>query len=311
MKARSTQILTVIALASLTYSSLLAQGKRRASSAPTAKKQTGQKAESAESVQPNPTGKKVNCDPPPMEDETEAAFKSAGGRGDVSKLREIVRNGILRSPDLCGWYALFVATAFKSHPENDADWDELLTVINEYQRRKLSGYNDAYVLMAKRMVYREKSALAIARGQFDQGIASLRKLALMGDPESKAQSNLYISFAYFRRYAKTQSRSDAVIIRDELRAAFENKVGLEKVTDNDADLLANMRMLLGAVENDLGNYRVAVSELELAQSLDPSNPEIPKMLSTARENLQGGSKGVRFVSIQDIIDALSPPKKQP
>jgi Flp pilus assembly protein TadD len=201
----------------------------------------------------------------------------------------------------------------KSPPDNDAGLDEMLSVINEYQRRKLSGHNDAYVLMAKRVVYRGKSDLAIARGDFDQGIASLRKLALLGDPESKAQSNLRISFAYLRRYVKTQSRSDAAIIRDELRAAFGNQTGLEKVTGNDNELLANVRMLLGAMENDLGNYATAVRELELAQSLDPANPEIPGMLKTAKENLQGGgkSKGVRFVSIQDILDVLSPPKKQP
>lgn len=246
-----------------------------------------------------------------MEAGTEAALKSAGRRGDFGKLREIVRNEIRRSPDVCGWYALFTATALRAHPDNDADLDELLAVINEYQRRKLSGHNDVYVLMARRMAYREKSDLAIARGEFDQGIALLRKLALLGDPESKAQSNIQISFAYLKRYVKTQARSDAAIVRSELRAALGNKAGLEKVIGDDNSMLANVRMMLGAVENDLGNYPAAVSELELAQSLDPSNSEIPAMLSTARENLRGGGKSVRFVSIQDIIDMLSLPGKRP
>ncbi|MEP7341450.1 MAG: hypothetical protein ABI977_27210 [Acidobacteriota bacterium] len=248
-----------------------------------------------------------------MEAETEAALKAAGRSGDVAKLREMVRNGIRRSPDVCRWYALFVATGPRSPPDNDADLDELLSIINEYQRRKLSGHNDAYVLMAKRAVYRGKSDLAIARGDFDQGIALLRKLALLGDPESKAQSNLHIGFAYLCRYVKMQSRSGAAIIRDELRAAFGNQAGMEKVVGNDNGSLANVRMLLGAMENDLGNYSAAVRELELAQSLDPANSEIPGMLKTAKENLQSGgrSKEARFVSIQDILDALSPPKKQP
>jgi tetratricopeptide (TPR) repeat protein len=294
----------------LICSPALAQGQRWASSASSAQKQSGQQAGPLATARPDQPGKKVNCDQPQMDAGTEAALKSAGQRGDFRRLGEMVRNEIRRSPEVCGWYALFIATALRARPDNDADLDELLTVINEYQQRKLSGYNDAYVLIAKRMAYREKSDLAIARGQFAQGVALLRKLALLGDAESKAQSNLHISFAYLRRYAKTQSRSDAVIIRDELRAALNNKAGLEKLTDNDAGLLTNAHMLLGVVENDLGNHRVALKELELAQILAPSNPEIPKMLDTVRENLQDGGKGIRFVSVQDIIDLLSPPKKR-
>ncbi len=96
-----------------------------------------------------------------------------------------------------------------------------------------------------------------------------------------------------------------------MRAVLGAKAGLEKVIGDDQVLLANVRMMLGAMENDLGNYPAAVSELELAQSLDPSNSEIPAMLSTARENLRGSGKSVRFVSIQDIIDMLSSPGKRP
>jgi tetratricopeptide (TPR) repeat protein len=298
-------------LIALVCSPALAQGKRRASSASPPQKQSSQQAESQSPARPDQPRKKVNCDQPPMDAGTEAALKSAGQRGDFGKLREIIRNEMRRSPDVCGWYALFIATALKAHPDNDADLDELLAVISEYQRRKLSGHNDVYVLMARRMAYREKSDLAIARGEFDQGIAFLRKLALLGDPESQVQSNLHISFAYLRRYAKTQSRGDAAIVRTELRAALGNKAGLEKVIGDDQVLLANVRMMLGGVENDLGNYPAAVSELELAQSLDPSNSDIPRMLSTVRENLRGGGRGVRFVSIQDIIDMLSSPGKRP
>ncbi len=307
MKSQQAQILAVILLVLWVTVLAFAQGKHSPQST-ASKKQTTRKMESREATQSN-SSPSPKCDASQMNAETGDAIGSASRRGDFATSREIVRKELRKSPNVCVWYVLLAGLALRSPLDNDADIDELLSVINEFQRRKLPSYDDSMILFANRRAYEWKSKLAIGRGEFDKGIAALRKLGLLGDPASKAESNLYIGFAYLKRYVKTQSRSDAAIVRDELRAALDNKVGLEKITDNDSGILANTRMLLGAMENDLGNYRLAVSELELAQSLDPSNSEISKMLSTARENLQGGGKGVRFVSIQDIVDMLGPSKR--
>lgn len=258
----------------------------------------------------------MNCPTqPPADAETEQAIKSASSRGDFSVMKQMSRQGIRNAPNECGWYVLFVHATLKSPPATEAEADDALFVIREFQQKKLPGHDWETVQYVKIEAFSRKSELAFARGDFDRGAAELRKMVLFGDAVSKARAHIRLATAYGERYFKTQSRGDAAISRDGLRAALGDSVALKEFLQGSPDtanvMMVNMHGMLGLMENDLGNFTAAMSELETAQSLAQKISELPdatisKMIVVVKQNLQGSVKrpGVRIVSIQEIVEAL-------
>jgi hypothetical protein len=230
-------------------------------------------------------------------------------------MKQMSRQGIRNAPNECGWYVMFVYATLKSPPSTEAEADDVLFVIREFQRKKLPGHDWETVQYVKIEAFSLKSELAFARGDFDKGIAELRKMVLFGDAVSKARAHMGLATAYGKRYFETQSRGDATISRDELRAALSDSVALKEFMSGAPNasnaMIVSLHGMLGLMENDLGNFNAAISELELAQSLARNfsgspDPTISRMIDIAKKNLQGGSKSasVRIVSIRDLVEML-------
>jgi len=251
-----------------------------------------------------------------MDAETAQAIKSASGRGDFGVvMKQVSRQGIRNAPNECGWYVMFVYATLKSPPSTEAEADDVLFVIREFQLKKLPGHDWETVQYVKIEAFSRKSELAFARGDFDKGVAELRKMVLFGDAVRKMFAHMRLAIAYGKRYFETQSRSDATISRDELRAALSDSVALKEFMSGPPDasnlVIANLHGMLGLMENDLGDFNAAISELEIAQSLAQKfsgspEPAISRMIDIAKKNLQGGSRStsVRIVSIREIVEML-------
>lgn len=316
MKSHPTRILAASLLVLLVCFPSLAQSKRRPQSSTTTKKPPAAKAESEDLALNPPTKRKMECSTePPMDAETEQTLKLAGQRNDFGTTKQVSRQMIRSAPDVCGWYVMFVYAVLKSPPNNEAEADDVLFVIREFQRKKLPAHDWETVQHVKINTYKSKSEMAFAKGDFAKGVAELRKVILLGDAIAKVSAHMKIATAYGPKYFNTQARSDAVIARDELRAALSDSVALKEFLSHSAttsdSMIITLHGMLGLMENDLGNFNAAITELELAQSLvrnlsGSPDSTISRMIEIAKQNLQSGGKSpsVRIVSIREIVEAL-------
>ncbi|MDQ3011704.1 MAG: hypothetical protein M3X11_13480 [Acidobacteriota bacterium] len=317
MKSYPARILAASVLVLLVCFPLLAQSKRRTPSTAATKKPPAQKAEAEALSQDNPpTKKKMDCSTqPPMGAETEQALTLAGRRGEFTTTKQISRQGIKNAPNECGWYVMFVYATLKSPPITEAEADDVLFVIREFQRKKLPAYDWETVQQVRVAALNFKGEQAFIRGDFDKGVAELRKVVLLGNAAHKAIAHSRIATKYGQRYFETQSRSDATNSRDALRAILSDSVTLQEFMKNDPNssnaMIVPMHGMLGLMENDLGNFNAAIKELETAQRLvqtitGSSDPTISRMVEIAKKNLQGGNRStsVRIVTIQEIVEAL-------
>ncbi len=236
---------------------------------------------------------------PKTPEEYQQAMVNAGDRGDWATMFSLGRQMKNALPNNGLGYGAMIAAALKAKPATKKDMDDLEAAIREYRRRKLEHSDSPAVLTALMQCYVWRSQLAINRGDFAGGMAELARLSSLGDATSRAQADLERGGDYAKRYVGTKSLTDAREARDAYRRVLENPTGIKEVAGDAEEVFGTVHFLIGAMENDLGNYRVAVAELEAAQRLDPGNADIRETLATARANLNGG--GGHLVSIGQLF----------
>jgi tetratricopeptide (TPR) repeat protein len=236
---------------------------------------------------------------PKTPDEYQQVMVNAGDRGDWATMFSLGRQMTRAFPNEALGYQAMLASSLKSKLTAKKDMDDLEVAIREYRRRKLGHSDSPAVMTALRQCYVWRSQLAINRGDFSGGMAELARLSSLGDSASRAQADLERGGDYINRYVRTKSLTDAREARDAYRRALENPNGLKEVAGDAEEVLGTVHFAIGAMENDLGNYKIAVAELEAAQRLDPRNADTRETLATARANLNGG--GGHLVSLGQLF----------
>ena len=221
---------------------------------------------------------------------------------DYRKAIELSRELIEKFPQVPDGYQNLIYASSQVPPPRDRETILFLREkIRYYQAKEMPNYDHVFFYTMKRNTYRWESALSSARGDFDEAIATLDRLYQEGDRLSRVTADVTRGGEYAVRSEELKSKADALKARGYLEAALSDKESLREIGGD--QIAASVHYTLSLVlNNSLGDFAGAITNLEAALEVEPSNSEYKRVMQIVRKNQETGA--IEWISIRELRERL-------